>query len=133
MKSVVMAGAVIVASTVAEPPAGTVIVGAENETLACTEVSLLVTAVNWFGPDVSAAACDSVYVTALAPLFVNVSVRVTGPPDASPSASLPGATDTALRMVRSMWASPAPCTCTLSRKPDDGAAFQFAGTALFCS
>src|SRR4051812_25670291 len=107
----------MVAVTEAEPPAGTVTDGAENATLACALDSTTGSEI-WLGPAVvSAAVCDRLYVTAVDPLFVNVSVWVEGPPDASPSASLPGATDTVLRMVRSMCARPAPCTFTLSRKP----------------
>src|SRR5688572_1611391 len=123
------AGPVIVAVNDALPPGPTVTLGTEKLTLA---FDVLNDGVNVFAPVDSALTEDSVYVTVPEPLFVIVSVCVEGPAALSPSDSLPGSMRDAARIALSICTMPAPCRCTLSRKPSPGFPPQTFGDALFC-
>src|SRR5512140_3579419 len=121
-------GAVMVALTLALPPAGTV-----------TEVALNVTpalptkneGVKVFGPVASAGVVVAVKVTSLEPELVSVIVRVAGPAWLSPSDSLPGVAAVVATTALSMRSMPAPWRCTLSRKPRPGLPNHAFGDAVF--
>src|ERR1044071_2219200 len=100
-----VAGAVMVTSTVAVPPAGTVTDG----TLKATPAGAMKKAgTKVFGPVARAATWARAEVTGAGPLFSMVRVRVAGPAWLSPRASLPGSTLVVDSTASAIWTRPAP-------------------------
>ena len=96
---------VMVTSTVARPPAGTVTLAELNVAVA---LEVLNDGVNVFAPVERAATCDKAYVVAVAALFSTVKVRVAAPVSLSPSDNLPGLTPPVAIIARSIATMPAP-------------------------
>jgi hypothetical protein len=128
-----LAGAVIVTSTVADPPAGTVTFGELNAAIVPPrKVVPADPGAAFVAPPVeSASTLLNAYVTADDPLLVRVSRRVCGPDALSPRASLPGAIRVVASAASSICTIPAPCRWTLS-SPAPGAPHQPFGSAVFC-